>query len=105
MNTQLTVKTVDVTAKECFDKINGNMYFSAQVTINYCLNDEQIIKLPFQYGYGEQYESEAFKELKERNIIKSDITNLSRYCRESGIILRSIKIKNCKKRDCKEFGA
>ena len=49
------LKTIDINAKEWRDKINGNSYFSSDVTLNYGMQNEETIKLPFQYGYGDQY--------------------------------------------------
>lgn len=42
---------LEVQAKEWFDRINGNSYFSARVF----LNDKLVATLPFQYGYGDHY--------------------------------------------------
>ena len=49
------LKTIDIEAKEWRDKINGNSYFSSDVTLNYGMDSQEIIKLPFQYGYGDHY--------------------------------------------------
>ena len=49
------LKTIDIKAKEWSDKINGNSYFSSDVTLNYGMDSQEVIKLPFQYGYGDQY--------------------------------------------------
>lgn len=97
MNTQ-TVKTIDVNAMEWFDKVNGNSYFAGNVTTNYGMEDEQIYFMPFQYGYGSQYEQEA-KTLLIKHKVLPDIgfTALSSYCRENGIIYRGTKVGNCKK--------
>jgi len=97
-------KTIDINAKEWFDKANGNSYFSALVTVNYGMDDEKTLKIPFQYGYGNQYEWEAQSTLAKEYELPDSIA-MSRYCRENGIILRSNKEKNCRKRDCKEFVA
>ena len=44
------LKTIDIVAKQWRDTINGNSYFSSKVTLNYGMNNEKIIELPFQYG-------------------------------------------------------
>ena len=59
------LKTVDIEAFEHFDKINGNSYFSALVTLNSGLENEEIHAIPFQYGYGSQFEHEAKELLKK----------------------------------------
>ena len=102
------IKTIDVTAKEWFDKVNGNSYFSAQVTLNYAMDDEQTIYLPFQYGYGEHYLTETVNELISRKLISKGKEkynpSLWRYCDENGIVLRKNKIEHCKNREVKDFG-
>jgi hypothetical protein len=72
------IKTIDVQAKEWFDKINGNSYFSANVTINYGLKNAISFYMPMQYGYGDHVNHVAFKEIKERlKCFKKDDTMLS----------------------------
>lgn len=58
------IKTIDIQSKEWFDKVNGNSYFSAIITINLGMPDAHNIYVPFQYGYGSQYEYTAFKALQ-----------------------------------------
>lgn len=94
--TQTQVKTIDVNAKQWFDKVNGNSYFSAEVVINYGQTDAETIILPFQYGYGEAYIYTALSKLKEAGYITADNTA---HLRDNGIILRTNKQKNCKKRE------
>lgn len=96
METQKQVKTIDINAKQWFDKINGNSYFSADIVLNYGQPDQQTIVLPFQYGYGDAYIYTALRELKEAgHITAANTADL----RDSGVILRTNKQKNCKKRD------
>lgn len=99
------MKTLDIQAKEWFDKLNGNSYFAALVTVDYNMPTEKSIKVPFQYGYGEQYETETTHQLQLDGVLPNDITiySLSRYCRENGIDLRSSKRTNCLKRDLKNL--
>ena len=94
----IQVKTIDIQAKEWFDKINGNSYFACLVTINFGMSDEKIIKVPFQYGYGSQYEQEALSILKNENLIPTRHTS---EFKAMGIILRSNIQKNCKKSELK----
>lgn len=46
------IKTLDVQGKSWFDKVNGNSYFSSVITIDYGMDTEKTIKVPFSYGYG-----------------------------------------------------
>ena len=54
-----------VVAKEWRDKVNGNSYFSAQIE---SVEDGSKTKLPFQYGYGDQYKYEALRELVKEKL-------------------------------------
>ena len=117
----MIIKTIDLQAKEWFDKVNGNSYFSAKIILNYGMKKkveffesakgfnvvrdaEKTINIRFQYGYGDQYESEAKAILTEHNYISANYMQcLSRYCRENDIIFRSSKQAGCKKRDCINF--
>lgn len=92
------IKTIDVTAKEWFDKVNGNSYFTGRITVNYGLPDERGFILPFQYGYGSQYEYSALDMICNKTDLISQ-GSLSRTCREYGIILRRNLYENCRKRD------
>lgn len=94
------MKTLDVNAKEWFDKVNGNSYFSAVVTIDYGMDSEKSFTLPFQYGYGEHYLEMAKETLIKEGIVKFDENvPLWSYCRDNGIILRKTKQENCRKKD------
>lgn len=98
------IKTIDIHAKEWFDRVNGNSYFSAIINLNYGLKDCKTIGLPYQYGYGSQYISEALRVLKDEGyIISQDTNSLSRYCDENSIILRTFKKEKCLKREVKSF--
>lgn len=96
METQKQVKTIDINAKQWFDKINGNSYFSAEVVTNYGQPTEQTFILPFQYGYGDSYIYAGLSKLNELGIITA--TNTATL-RDSGVVLRNYIQKNCKKRE------
>jgi len=98
----MKTKTIDINAKEWFDKVNGNSYFAGTITLNYGMKSEKIILLPFQYGYGDFYMQEAKAVLTEHNHVSCEyMQGLRRYCKENNIILRSTKQRNCKKRELK----
>ena len=93
------LKTIDITAREWFDSVNGNSYFSAYITVNYNKPDEANFYLPFQYGYGEQYVTETKTALIKHGYIpeyRKDCA-LWRYCQENNIDLRTRLLENCKK--------
>ena len=56
-----------VIAKEWRDKVNGNSYFSAQIEST---EDGSKTKLPFQYGYGDQYKYEAVRDLVKEGLLE-----------------------------------
>jgi hypothetical protein len=87
------VKTIDINAKEWFDKVNGNSYWSAQVTINFGMPDSKTVYVPFQYGYGNHYESVSLKQLQTDGILPNDETIYApwRYCQDKGIVYRAQK--------------
>lgn len=106
---KIKIQTIDLTAKEWFDKTAGNSYFSARMVINWQLPGEQTIYLPFQYGYGDHYKDVAMNELIKRKLIPEYDTDahriaLWRYCDENKIILRYDKHERCLKREVVAFG-
>lgn len=103
---KLHIQTIDITAKEWFDKSAGNSYFSARVVLNFQLPGELSFELPFQYGYGDHYKDMVMRELINRKLISADDrTALWRYCDENNIVLRCNKIERCLKRDVVAFGS
>lgn len=96
----MKIKTIDIQAKEWFDKVNGNSYFSSITTINFGLKNEASFKSSFQYGYGEQYKQDSLCKLAELKLIDT----ISSYkLKEKGIILRCNIQTNCKKSEVKQF--
>ncbi len=98
------MKTIDINAKEWFDKINGNSYFAGTITINYGMETEETFLMPFQYGYSTYYEQEAKAILTEFNKISTEhMQSLYTYCRDNNIILRSSIKRKSLKRELKEI--
>lgn len=101
-----TIKTLDIQAKEWFDKVNGNSYFSAQIHINYGMPTAQVLYLPFQYGYDSQYEFEAKGALQMAGILPRELNRpLWYYCEKNNIKYNASKRDKCLKRDVKAFGS
>jgi len=102
----MNTKTIDINAKEWFDKINGNSYFSGTITLNYGMNNEETFLMPFQYGYGSSYECEAQKTLNQFNKISTNFIeyqSLYSYCKDNNIIYRSNIKRNSLKRELKQI--
>ena len=97
----MKTKTIEIRAKEWFDKVNGNSYFAGTITLNYGTETEETFLMPFQYGYGSQYEQEAKAILTQFNKISTDYESLSNYCKRVGIELNSNIEIGCLKRDLK----
>ena len=96
----MKTKTIDVNAKEWFDNKNGNSYFAGTITLNYLLDNEETFLMPFQYGYGSQYEQEAKAILTQFNKISADYGDtLWRYCKKNNIKYNSSILENRKKRE------
>ena len=94
------MKTIDINALEWFDRVNGNSYFAGNVTVNFGMEDERTYRMPFQYGYGDHYITVAGYLLNNMGDIKlPENMALWRYCKDNGIILRTYKRENCKKRE------
>lgn len=96
------IKTIDVQAKEWFDKVNGNSYFSMDITVNCGRENEQSIYVPMQYGYGEHYKYVAFdvmrKQLKLFRAVDGN-TSPFRVYEKYNIKANHSKQENCKKRE------
>ena len=90
------MKTLDINAREWFDKINGNSYFSAEIVINYGTPSERKYFLPFQYGYGDHYKYQAFELLQDKCEISDDINHLWQL-KDTQTIVRANKIKALKR--------
>ena len=84
------------TAKQWFDKINGNSYFSVQIESTEDKNF--LIKIPFQYGYGDQSFYTAREVLKEKKLIPND------YDFPSELPIKNIMIDKCLKKEVELFG-
>tara|TARA_R100000655_G_scaffold93035_1_gene134267 strand:- start:359 stop:676 length:318 start_codon:yes stop_codon:yes gene_type:complete len=94
------INKINIRAKEWFDNLNGNSYFSGTITID----DKETFLIPFCYGYGSQYEQEAKAILTQFNKISCDYgQNLRTYCKENNIEFISNIIKNCLKKELKEI--
>ncbi len=96
------IKTIDIIVKEWFDRINGNSYFSANITINFNKKNQVKIYVPFTYGYGSHSEHVCFNKIKkDLNCFKAIDKNTSYWnaYNKYKIDYRYNKIENCLKRD------
>jgi hypothetical protein len=94
------MKTLDINAREWFDKINGNSYFSGEIVVDYGLPTYQKYFMPFQYGYGDYYLWEAINTLKNAKVLNESVVALMQL-QDNGVIIRYNKQKKLK-RELKE---
>lgn len=100
MNTATQVNTIDINAKEWFDRINGNSYFAGSVTLNFGQPDAITLNMPFQYGYGDSYQYAAMSMLKEKGYTDA---RYMQDLREQNIIVRYNIQRGCKKRELMQY--
>lgn len=99
MKTIKSIKTVDLTTLEWFDKVNGNTYFCSRIVVNYGMTDQSVFIDPFQYGYGSSSEFTCMDILKNHYKGLPDcIWRLKEY----GIIIR-ISRRYTLKRELKQL--
>jgi hypothetical protein len=94
----MKIKTIDITANQYHDKINGNTYFNADMIINYNTEGQVTIHLPMQYGNNNQYLFAALNMLNELKFI--DFTGpLWLFCQNNNIELRTNLREGYKERE------
>lgn len=94
------ITSLFVEVREWFDKTGGNSYFSARVSVD----GELVGFLPFQYGYGSQFESAVQQYLFLSNYAVKYAPYSPLYqLRNQGIHVYSVKYE-ANKRDVQRFG-
>ena len=97
------LKTIDINVKEWHDKINGNSYFSSDVILNYGMNSQETIKVPFQYGYGDHYIYQSLREIQKlfpkSKWYKENLLGKYQIQDEYKIIIRNSIKTNCLKKE------
>lgn len=101
---RIKIRTIDISALMWMDKIAGNTYFVASVTVNYRMKGERTYPVDFKYGYNDSYQFEALKVLQSLGVIEDYKGEAPwRYCQEHGIILRTFKTEGCKRAELTQF--
>jgi len=98
--TQKTNKII-ISAKEWYDKVNGNSYFAAKIEL-----ENETLFIPFSYGYEEAYLHEAIDLLIKANYLPATVQNawtLKKYCNDNNIVLHYAIQRNCLKRELKQL--
>lgn len=82
------VECVHIEARRWFQKSYGNTYFSLQIDVEIGGMLIEVVRIPFEYGYGDHYDTVALEQFKAAvNLDKplADYCYLSRALKESGI--------------------
>jgi hypothetical protein len=98
--THTQVNTIDINAKEWFDKVNGNSYFAGSIILNFGQPDAITLNMPFQYGYGDSYQYAAMTLLKEKGLTDAKYMH---DLRNENIIVRYNIQRGCKKRELMQY--
>jgi hypothetical protein len=96
----MNINTIDINAKQWFDRINGNSYFAGSIVLNFGQDNQIEFTMPFQYGYGDYYIQKAMEMLYNSLLIESKYTT---ELKSKGIILRTYMQRNCKKRELMQY--
>jgi hypothetical protein len=96
----MNINTIDINAKEWFDRINGNSYFAGSIVLNFGQDSQVQFTMPFEYGYGDFYIQKAMQTLNDAGLIEAKYTS---ELRDLGIILRTNMQRNCKKRELMQY--
>lgn len=96
--------TIDIQAKEWFDKVNGNSYHAGEITINFGKENEKNFYFSLTYGYGDSYKQSALKLLADKNIFPTnDIIKLHEYIKNNSIEVRANIVRDCKKSELSQY--
>ena len=103
METKKTQKTnkIIITAKEWFDKVNGNSYFAVKIEL-----ENETLFIPFSYGYDDSYLYESINLLIKNKYLPTTVKDsraLHHYCNDNKIVLHYGIQRNCLKRQLKQL--
>lgn len=98
----MRTKEIETQVKRWHDKINGNSYFSARVTVWNTRGRKSTFCIPFQYGYGSHPFFSSLMEAKAKKLVPSsdwhELHNLKKWTVTDADIGYGLK------RDCVAFG-
>lgn len=96
--------TIDIQAKEWFDKVNGNSYHAGEVTTNFGNENEQTFEFGLSYGYDSHYKQTAFELLFKNGVIPCDtVAKISDYIKHNKIEVRANIVRGCKKAELTQY--
>lgn len=83
------IEAVHILAKRWFQSSYGNTYFSLSVDIEISGKMIEVVNVPFQYGYGDHFDSVALEEFKKvidlesKEFLKGSY--LTRFCKDNNL--------------------
>ena len=89
------IKSITIIGRRWRQKVYGNTYNSVQIFV-----DTTEIKLPYQYGYGDQYYHRAISYLVEHGyIIPENGEYPSEWAKRNGVNMVSVVMDVARKKD------
>ncbi len=82
------IECVHIQARRWFQKSYGNTYFSLKVDVEVNGKLIEVVNVPFEYGYGDHYDTVALEQFKQAVNLDKDLIEyayLSRTLRGRGI--------------------
>jgi len=100
------LRSVIISSREWRDKTYGNTYYAARVMLNFGMDNAEEFYMDFRYGYGNQAEYDAIREIAKQlnvnfdgfNTFKNIYNNFGYYIKVDTQITQ-----NCKKKDLKKW--
>lgn len=83
------IEAVHILAKRWFQSSYGNTYFSLSVDIEIGGKMIEVVNVPFQYGYGDHFDTVAMEEFNKvidmegKEFLKGNY--LTRFCKDNGV--------------------
>ena len=89
------IKSITIIGRRWFQKTNGNTYHSVQIFVN-----TMEIKLPYEYGYGDQYYDTAVNWLVTNGyIIPENGESPKEWAKRNGVNMVSVVVDVARMKD------
>lgn len=91
------MKALTVIGRRWFNKTFGNTYHSVIALVD----GQEVVSIPYAYGYGNQWEWNALAALKARGLLPGvkEVESLWSYCERMGVIYTSTVTDVPRKKD------
>lgn len=106
------IKAIHVEVLKWFDRRYGNTYFAGKIEIDLINGDRCVVKMPMEYGYGEQWNQAAldtFCRAVGIDVLRYPNGNkktayLTSLCKQSGVLAYTSVSDTTRQRDLKRIG-